>query len=157
MDRSLVGRDGWRMSAPSFVMAAALVAFMLFLGARGLFFPEQAAHGFGLPLLDGDAPWLRIKAGRDLSVGLSIAALLVLRMRAALGVLLLAGGIIPLLDCIISIVSPDGHVPYALAVHGSAAVFTFGLGAWLLWPLGASADAGARRLSNSERDARDAS
>ena len=132
MDRSLARLEGWRMSSPSFWLAVALAAFMLFLGVRGLLLPDQAAHGFGLPLLDGDSHWLRIKAGRDLSVGLAIAALLGLRMRPALGVLLLAGALIPLLDCIVSVANPSGHVGYALAVHGTAAMFTFGLGVALL-------------------------
>jgi hypothetical protein len=133
MRRSFVSSDTWRMRSPSFLLAAGLVAFLLFLGVRGFLLPVQAAHGFGLPLLgDGDAHWLRIKAGRDLSVGLMMAALLGLRMRSALGVVLLAGGVIPLLDCIISVVNPSGHVGYALAVHGSTAVFAFALAASLL-------------------------
>src|SRR5262249_46496748 len=102
MERSLVRRDVWRMSWPLFALAALLAGFMLFLGVRGLWLPLQAAHGFGLPLHDGDASWLRIKAARDLSIGLAIAVLMGLRMRSALGVFLLAGGIIPLLDCVIS-------------------------------------------------------
>ena len=136
MERSLVSRDVWRMSSPLFILAAVLSGFMLFLGVRGLWLPVQAAQSFGLPLLDGDAHWLRVKAGRDLSIGLAIAMLMGLRMRSALGMFLLAGGIIPVLDCIISCASPSGDVAYALAVHGGAAVFTFGLGALLLRPMG---------------------
>ena len=141
MERSLVSRDVWRMSSPLFVLAASLAGFMLFLGVRGLWLPGQAAHGFGLPLLDSDAHWLRIKAARDLSLGVAIAALMGFRMRSALGVLLLAGGIIPLLDCIISCANPNGHVAFALAVHGGAAAFTFGLGALLLRPTAKSREA----------------
>ena len=134
MDRLFVSRGDWKMSSPLFVLAGALAAFTLFLGVRGLLYPMQAAHGFGLPLFDGDAHWLRIKAGRDLSIGLAITALLVLRMRPALAALLLAGGLIPLVDCIVSVASASGLVAYALAVHGSAAAFSFGLGAALLRP-----------------------
>jgi hypothetical protein len=53
----------WSATSPSFLIAAALAAFMLFLGVRGLLAPLAAAHGFGFAVVDPrDAVWLRIKA-----------------------------------------------------------------------------------------------
>jgi hypothetical protein len=59
----------WSATSPSFLISAALAAFMLFLGVRGLLAPEAAAHGFGLGFFDpGDAVWLQIKGVRNVSV-----------------------------------------------------------------------------------------
>jgi hypothetical protein len=123
----------WKPSSLSFVLAALLAAFMLFLGVRGFAVPVDAAKGFGLALLDaGDAVFVRIKAGRDLSLGLMLVALLVLRMRSALAAVVLAASVIPLVDCLVSITSDRGNLAYALMVHGSAVVYGLVLGALLL-------------------------
>src|SRR5262249_19634828 len=81
----------WSATSPSFLIAAAIAAFMLFLGVRGLLAPEAAAHGFGFAVVDpSDAVWLRIKGDRDLSVALAMGIFLALRWRRALGAYLLA-------------------------------------------------------------------
>lgn len=119
----------WSTTSPSFLVAAALAAFMLFLGVRGLLAPEAAAHGFGFSVVDpADAVWLRIKGDRDLSAGLGIVVFLALRWRRALGALLLASIASPLLDCIISLSTPGHNTAFALAVHGGATVLVAVLG-----------------------------
>ena len=51
-----------------------------------LLFLVSAADGFGLPVSSADAlPWLRIKAGRDLGIGLMLLAVLLQRQRRVFG------------------------------------------------------------------------
>ncbi len=119
----------WSATSPSFLISAALAAFMLFLGVRGLVAPEAAARGFGFAVADpSDAVWLRVKGDRDLAVALGIGAFLALRWRRALGALLLASIASPLLDCIISLSTPGHDKAFALSVHGGAAVLVAVLG-----------------------------
>jgi Domain of unknown function (DUF4267) len=119
----------WSRTSPSFLVGAALAAFMLFLGVRGLLAPEAAAHGFGFAVVDpADAVWLRIKGDRDLSAALGMAVFLALRWRRALGALLLASIVSPLLDCIISLSTPDHNAALALSVHGGATALVAVLG-----------------------------
>jgi hypothetical protein len=122
-------RADWSATSPSFLIAAALAAFMLFLGIRGLLAPEAAAHGFGFAVVDpSDAVWLRIKGDRDLASALGIGAFLALRWRRALGVFLLASIASPLLDCIISLSTPGHDTTFALSVHGGATALVAVLG-----------------------------
>ena len=119
----------WSATSPSFLAGAALAAFMLFLGVRGLVAPEAAAHGFGFGVSDSsDAVWLRIKGDRDITAALGIAVFLGLRWRRALGWLLLASITSPLLDCIISLSTPGHDTALALAMHGGATAFVAVLG-----------------------------
>src|SRR5262249_281572 len=111
----------WSATSPSFLIAAAIAAFMLFLGVRGLLAPEAAAQGFAFPLFDPPhAVWLRIKGGRRLSVALAMGIFLALRWRRALGAYLFASIAGPLLDCIISLSTPGHNTAYALSMHGGA-------------------------------------
>jgi hypothetical protein len=123
----------WKPTSLSFVLTALIAAFMLFLAVGGFLQPLAAAKGFGLGLLDpADAVFLRIKAGRDLGVGLILVALLALRMRAALVLVVFAACVMPLVDCLVTSTSDRGSVPYALMVHGSAVAYCLVLGVLLL-------------------------
>lgn len=122
-------QTAWSRTSPSFLLAAALAAFMLFLGVRGILAPEAAAHGFGFAVVHpADAVWLRIKGDRDLTSALAIAFFLALRWRRALGALLLASVTSPLLDCIISLSTPDHDTALALSMHGGATALVAALG-----------------------------
>lgn len=66
--------------------------------------------------------------GNDLGVALSIAVFLALRWRRALGALLLASIVSPLLDCIISLSTPGHNTAFALLVHGGATALVAVLG-----------------------------
>lgn len=113
-------------------MSLLLVAFLLLLAVRGLWVPVDAASGFGIPLADSlDAFYLRVKADRDLGSALAVGALLWLGERRALGALVLALTIEPIFDAGLLIGDPRGKLAYALAVHGSAAVY----GLFLSWRL----------------------
>jgi hypothetical protein len=120
----------WSTTSPSFLIGAALAASMFFLGIRGLLAPDAAAHGFGFAVVDpNDAVWLRIKGDRDVSIALGMAAFLALRWRRALGALLLASIVSPLLDCIISLLTPGHNTALALSMHGGATALVAVLGA----------------------------
>ncbi|WP_437332459.1 DUF4267 domain-containing protein [Sorangium sp. So ce394] len=126
--------SSWKPTSPSFILGALGGAFMLFLAVNGFAQPVAAAQGFGLPLLDvGDAVFLHIKAGRDLGIGLMFVGLLALRMRTALGVVTLASSVMPLVDCLVTSTSGRCSVPYALMVHGSAAVYCVVAAVVMLW------------------------
>jgi len=107
-----------------FFLVALLAAFMLFLGVRGFVDPLGAAHSFGVDLVSaGDAFYVHVKADRDLTLGLALVALLVYGRARALAWFIAAATIAPLLDCVLSLADARGHAAYALAVHGSAALY----------------------------------
>ncbi len=61
----------WKLTSPTALMTLPLGAFMLFLSIRTRVDPVSAARDFGLPLSGSEAlPWLSVKSGRDLGVGL---------------------------------------------------------------------------------------
>jgi hypothetical protein len=126
--------SAWKLTSPSALLAWALAAFLLFLSVRGLFDPASAADGFGLPIRSADAlPWLRIKADRDLTLGLILVVLILGRWRRLLGVVALVSAVSPTIDALTVIGHGMRSVGYALSVHGSAVVYCLALGAWLLW------------------------
>lgn len=113
-------------------MTLLLAAFLLLLAANAFFAPIHNASGFGIPLADPlDAFYFRVKGDRDLAFGAAVLALLCLRERRALGWLVAAATLAPICDAFLSIADPRGHLGYALAVHGSAALY----GALLSWRL----------------------
>jgi hypothetical protein len=119
----------WSANSPSFLVGAALAGCMLFLGVRGLLAPEAAAHGFGFAVVDpGDAVWLRIKGDRDLTLALATGAFLALRWRRPLGAFLLASTVSPLLDCLISLLTPGHNTALALSMHGGTTALVAVLG-----------------------------
>jgi hypothetical protein len=124
----------WKLSSPTAVLSWVLVAFLLFLSARGALDPVGAADGFGLPVSSADAvPWLSIKAGRDLGVALMLLLVLLQRRRSLAGAVILASVVMPTVDGLTVIAHGARSVGYALSVHGSAAVYGLLLGGWLLW------------------------
>ena len=125
----------WKLTSPTALLSWVLAALILFLSARALLDPVSAADGFGLPVTSADAlPWLRIKAGRDLGIGLMLLVVLLQRERRVFGAISLVSVVMPLVDCLTVIGRGVRPVGYALGVHGSAVVYGLLLGAALLWP-----------------------
>jgi hypothetical protein len=115
-----------------FWMTLLLLAFLLILAASAFFSPVASATGFGIPLANPlDAFYFRIKGDRDLATAVAIVALGCLRERRALGWLVAACTLEPIFDACLSIADGRGHVGYALAVHGSAALYSIVL-SWRL-------------------------
>jgi hypothetical protein len=125
--------SGWKLSSPTAILTAVLCAFILFiLSLRTVIDPTGAATAYGMPLSShGDIPWMYVKAGRDLGVGVALAALLFTRQRRAVAVFLIAATLMPLADFLI-VITHTGRVMFALGVHGSAAIYTLVLGLVLL-------------------------
>lgn len=125
----------WKLTSPTALLTLLLGAFMLFLSINGALNPVSAAKGFGLPISSADAiPWLRVKAGRDLGLGLAILGLVATRQRLAAGVFVLACVAPPVVDAMTAWIAGGTPLALALAIHGSAAVFGLVLGAALLLP-----------------------
>ena len=115
-----------------FWMSVLLILFLLWLAVVAFWNPVPGATGFGIPLLDPlDAFYMRVKGDRDLGSALAVAALLWLGDRRALGALVLALTVEPILDCFLVASDPRGQLSYALTIHGSAAVY----GLLLSWRL----------------------
>lgn len=105
-------------------LGVVLGLFLLFLAFNGFAFPADAARGFGIAVVDpADLFYLHIKADRDLASGVVVLLLLALGERRALGAFVAAAMVQPILDMGLSMADARGHVGYALAVHGSAAVY----------------------------------
>jgi hypothetical protein len=105
-----------------FVLAAILAAFMLYLGINGMLNALAAAHGFGVDLAaPADAFYLHVKADRDLAIGAAFLALLLYRRPMPLALFTAACLVAPVIDCVL--VAAHGRPLYALAIHGSAAVY----------------------------------
>ncbi|PTL82005.1 DUF4267 domain-containing protein [Vitiosangium sp. GDMCC 1.1324] len=124
----------WKLTSPTAVLTLLLGAFMLFLSIRTTVDPVGAARGFGLPLSGSEAlPWLSVKSGRDLGVGLALVALVAIRQRLAAGVFVLACIVMPVVDAL-TVLKGGASLALALSVHGSAAVYGVLLAAALLRP-----------------------
>ena len=116
-----------------FGLAAVLGLFLLFLALRGFVAPAEAARGFGVPVVDSaDLFYLRVKADRDLSSAAALFLLLAVRERRGLGAFVGAATAQPLFDLALSLADARGDAGYALAVHGSAALYCVVLAALLL-------------------------
>jgi Domain of unknown function (DUF4267) len=127
-------RSAWKLTSPSALLAWALAVFMLFLSVRALFDPVGAAAGFGVPISSADAlAWVRIKADRDLGVGLLLVAVILGRRRRLFGAVALVSAVSPAIDALTVIGHGMRSVGYALSVHGSAVLYCLALGSWLLW------------------------
>jgi Domain of unknown function (DUF4267) len=91
-----------KIASLSGVLTVLVALGIIFIGIRELLYPEVAAMGFGVPLLDSrDGDLLAIKAARDVASGGLAFAFLALRDRRflayAIGVLTL----IPIFDGLI--------------------------------------------------------
>ncbi|NMO20511.1 DUF4267 domain-containing protein [Pyxidicoccus fallax] len=122
----------WKLTSPTALLTLLLGGFMLFLSINTRMDPVGAARGFGLPLLGSEAlPWLSIKSGRDLGIGLAIVGLVLTRQRLAAGVFVLAAIVMPIVDAL-TVLKGGASLALALSVHGSAAVYCVILAAALL-------------------------
>jgi hypothetical protein len=83
----------------SYAIAFLLGLGMVFLGARFFFSPEVATAAFGIHFnANGDYSFHHIKGIRDIFSGILLCALVLMKERRALGVMLLVATIIPVSD-----------------------------------------------------------
>jgi hypothetical protein len=113
----------------SYAMAFLLGAGMIFLGARFFFAPEAATAGFGIHFnAGGDYSFHHMKGIRDIFSGILLCGFVLMNQRKAVGVTLLAGGIIPVNDMLVVLSKPYNGVieamPHIIAI---LICFLFGL------------------------------
>jgi hypothetical protein len=113
----------------SYAMAFLLGAGMIFLGARFFFAPEAATAGFGIRFnAGGDYSFHHIKGIRDIFSGILLCGFVLMDQRKAVGVTLLAGGLIPVNDMLVVLSKPYNSViqamPHIIAI---LICFVFGL------------------------------
>ncbi|WP_338864446.1 DUF4267 domain-containing protein [Myxococcus stipitatus] len=124
----------WKLTSPTALFTLLLGAFMLFISLRAAMDPVSAARGFGLTDSGSEViPWLYVKAGRDLGLALAMFALVAIRQRKAAGVFVLACIVMPTVDAL-TVMHGGASLAFALAVHGSAALYGAVLAAALLRP-----------------------
>jgi hypothetical protein len=119
----------WNYKSPTYWLVAGAGAFITGLGINGMLRPGPAAHSFGLPNQDPqDYGYVRVKADRDLFTGIVVFALLTLRHKAALQVLILLSSLQPLIDGLLVLFSSKlsaKEKASRIAIHASALVYTF--------------------------------
>jgi Domain of unknown function (DUF4267) len=112
--------------------AAALVGlFSLFLSGRALLAPASAAVGFGVPAGPHARPYMAIKGGRDLGLGLVILVLAATARAHPLGWTILAAAVIPVTDGVV-VLRSGGPRAVAYGIHWVTAAIMAGIAAALL-------------------------
>ena len=118
----------WSRKSPSYWLSAAGGAFLLWLGVNGMARPEAAAEGFGLPLSDAkDRDYVRVKADRDIAAGLTVFALVALKLRKATQIFMLVCALEPLIDAVLVTTSPKlttATKTKRVPVHLGALIYT---------------------------------
>ncbi len=110
-------------------MAFLLGIGMIFLGARFFFAPDAATAGFGIHYNSGGDYSLHYTKGiRDIFSGILLCAFVLMNQKQAVGVTLLAGGIIPVNDMLIVLSKPYNTVAQAMP-HIIAILICFVFGA----------------------------
>jgi quercetin dioxygenase-like cupin family protein len=105
---------------------------LIFLGARFLIAPETAEAGYGIHYDEqGDYSFHYIKGIRDLFTGLIICILVLTKQTKALGITLLVGTIIPIIDMLIVLNKDYNGITQAIP-HISAIIVCFVFGIILL-------------------------
>lgn len=112
-------------------LAAAIGLFSLLLSARALLQPRPAALGFGVAPVPGLAPYMAIKASRDLAVGLVVLALIATATVHTVGTAIAAATTIPVVDGTI-VLRTGGPRPTAFGVHFATALVMLATAALLL-------------------------
>ncbi len=95
---------------------------LIFLGARFFIAPETAEAGYGIHFNEqGDYSFHYIKGIRDLMSGLLICIFVLSKQTKALGVTLLVGTVVPIVDMLIVLSKPYNDIAQAIP-HISAII-----------------------------------
>ncbi|MDU0201795.1 MULTISPECIES: DUF4267 domain-containing protein [Paenibacillus] len=123
--------SNWGLKSVSFWLVGVVTLLMFFLGVKGFITPEAAIRDFGLPLHDvSDKYLVHIKADRDLFIGIFLLALMVLRMRKAMLVVMLTSIVMPIIDALLVITIAADKTPSW--IHIVTAVYGLVVG-WMLY------------------------
>lgn len=126
-----MSKSYWGPKSVTFWLVGVVTLLMLYLGVRGFVQPEAAIRDFGLPLHDtADNYLVHIKADRDLFIGVFLLALMILRMRKALLVVMLTSILMPTIDAILVITNAADTTPSW--IHMVTALYGLVVG-WMLF------------------------
>ena len=115
-----------------YAIAFLLGLAMIFLGARFFLSPEAATTDFGIHFnSSGDYSFHHIKGIRDIFSGILLCALVLLKERRALGVMLLVATMIPVSDMLVVLSKSYSSIPQAMS-HIIASIICFAFGIILL-------------------------
>ncbi|MEU6539423.1 DUF4267 domain-containing protein [Streptomyces sp. NPDC047000] len=113
----------------------AIAVGIIFIGARFLWAPQQAAAGFGLPGTGttdrGSRAWLSVKGVRDICSGLFLLIVLLGAGSHLRGWMMLAGSLTALGDALITKFSGGPATAY-YGIHGGTAALMAAAGAVLV-------------------------
>ena len=106
------------------ILTIIIGAGIIFIGIREFFQPQIGAQGYGVPLQDPhDAPFLAIKAARDIATGILALTFLAQRDRRILASAIAALTLIPVLDGLIVFSHAQWIFTPIILIHwGTAAV-----------------------------------
>ncbi|MEU7849390.1 DUF4267 domain-containing protein [Micromonospora parva] len=123
------------MLAPlAYGLAVVLSLFVVFIGARFLLVPQEAAAGYGVPARpDGDTAYLTVKGLKDLTFGLLGLALIAFTTADAVAWYMLVVALVPLGDTLI-VLRNGGTKAVAFGIHFATAAVVL-LNAALLFAL----------------------
>ncbi|UKS29490.1 DUF4267 domain-containing protein [Paenibacillus sp. HWE-109] len=121
----------WGLKSVTFWLVGVVTLLMLFLGVKGFIQPEAAIRDFGIPLHDvSDKYLVLIKADRDLFIGIFLLAMMILRMRKALIVVMLTSVLMPAIDALLVLTNAVDKTPSW--IHIITAVYGLAVG-WMLY------------------------
>ncbi|QEM11701.1 DUF4267 domain-containing protein [Mucilaginibacter rubeus] len=117
--------NSWGPRSASYWLTAAVVAGIIFLGARFILAPEVGAEGFGIPLVHTREAlaygW--IKGIRDIFSGIVVLIFLLIRNPRATAFTFCAAIIIPVSDCL-TVLAVNGPQDLThLLIHGITAMY----------------------------------
>lgn len=116
----------------AFYATLSMGVLLVFIGLRFLFNPLVAEAAFGISVpVNGNFSFHYIKGIRDLFTGIAILGVLWTGERRAMGVLLLAGAIVPVMDFCLVLYNPV-HITAQLIPHLVAIVMALALGGYYI-------------------------
>jgi hypothetical protein len=117
--------------SPRYWLCAVLALGILLVGLLAAVAPLTGSVMFGLPVNAVETiPWVRIAGMRDIALGLILTAMLILKERRTVGILILLAVVIPVSDGII-VFSATG-LSYHIIIHSGGAIFMAVLGVVLV-------------------------
>ncbi|MBP1965692.1 DUF4267 domain-containing protein [Paenibacillus aceris] len=126
-----MSKSYWGPKSVTFWLVGVVTLLMLFLGVKGFIQPEAAIRDFGIPLHDvSDKYLVHIKADRDLFIGIFLLALMVLRMRKAMLVVMLTSILMPIIDALLVLTNAVDKTPSW--IHIVTAIYGLVVG-WMLY------------------------
>jgi len=105
----------WGPKSLSFWLTILCAGGLICLGINGFIQPIAASRAFGLEILNPlDSGYVRVKATRDLALGISIIVFVFMRIKKVLIAFSLVSAIIPLIDGIMVLTEYGGELKDSL-------------------------------------------